>query len=159
MKQTYPYYKIVISYFNIASDGSSNTESVLIFQEAKPIESRKKAIERFRSLEEIFEQGIKDGNLLKSITHLFDTEIKELSIPSLNLYFCENESADDDLVLYGTLLESFDERILELTDECEYYYNNNIENEGFEIIREANGEMHTILKDSLLKDGDVSKSK
>lgn len=154
MTKIYPFYKIIISYFNLADTKTSHTESVLVFHEEKPIDSRKKAIERFRSLEDIFEQGVKNGNLLQSITHLFDSTITSQAVPSLNLYICENDNAEDDLVLYGSLLESIDERLLELTDEYELYHKSRLDHEGLDLCIDKNGKIYTILKDSLIHEDD-----
>ena len=157
MKTSYPFYKITISYFNLKDDDNPYTEKVIIFKEEKPIESRKKAIEHFRSLEDIFEMAKKNGNVIASITELFEKPLKADCIPSLNLYLCENEEEEEDLVLFGSLLESTEERLIELKDECQWYHDNKIENEGVENIQDETGTVYTVLKDSLFKEDDVEK--
>ena len=155
MNKTYPFYKVTVSYFNLADAENEHTESVTVFQEVNPISSRKKAIERFRSLVDIFEQGIKNGTVLKSINDIFHKEINSQVIPSLNFYFCENDNPDEDLVIFGTLLESMEERLLELTDECEFYHNNHLDHDGVEVLKDQHGEIYTILKDSLFHEEDL----
>lgn len=160
MKKTFPFYKITISYFNLKEGNieERSTEKTIVFQEDKPIDSRKKAIERFRSLEDIFEQAKKDGTVLSSISEIIDRPLTADFIPSLNLYICENENEEDDLVLFGDLLYDIEERLLELTDECEYYYVNNLEHDGVDILRNIeDGTIHTILKDSIFEKEDLDK--
>lgn len=157
MKNSYPYYKITISYFNLKDDNYPYVEKVIVFKEDKPIESRKNAIAHFRSLEDVFEQAKKNGNVLLSITELFDKPLKADSIPSLNLYFCENDNEEDDLVLFGTLLESTEERLIELEDECRWYHENNLDHDGVDLIKDENDTIYTVLKDSLYKEEDIAK--
>lgn len=156
MKKSYPFYKIIISYFNLKAenDGDRHTDKVIVFQEDKPINSRKKAIERFRSLEDIFVQAKKQGDVLSSITEIIDESYTAGIIPTLNLYICENDNEEEDLVLFGSLLENAEERLLELTDEYEYYLANNIDHEGIEIYKNEEGEIFKILKDSLMIEED-----
>lgn len=157
MKNSYPYYKIAISYFHLKDNENPYTEKVIVFEEDKPIESRKKAIAHFRSFEDIFEQAKKNGNVLSSITDLFDKPLKADTIPSLNLYLCENDNEEEDLVLFGSLLESTEERLIELDDECRFYHENNLDHDGVDLIKDENGKVYTVLKDSLFKDEDLKK--
>ncbi|MDI1318098.1 hypothetical protein [Flavobacterium sp.] len=156
MKTKHPFYKISISYFNLneSTEDKRHTEKVIIFKEDIPIESRKKAIDHFRSLEDVFIQAKKNGNVLTTITEILDKPVTAEIIPSLNLYICENDNSDDDLVLFGSLLETLEERLIELADESLLYHENNIDNEGFDLITDSEGTVYTILKNSLFKDED-----
>ncbi len=157
MKTSYPYYKITISYFNLKDENHPHTEKTIVFKEERPIESRKEAIEHFRSLEDIFEQAKKNGHVLSSITEIFNKTVDADTLPSLNLYICENDNEEDDLVLFGTLLESTEERLIELTDECQLYHENNLDHEGIDLIRDETGTVYTVLKGSLFKEEDLEK--
>lgn len=157
MNKSFPFYKIAISYFNLKDNENSHTEKNIVFQDEKPIDSRKKAIERFRSLEDIFEQAKKNGTVLSSISEIFDRPMTADFLPSLNLYFCENHNEEDDLVLYGSLLENMEERMIELTDECRWYHDNNIHHEGVEYLTDENENTYIVLKDSLFTDEDLEK--
>lgn len=157
MTTGYPFYKIKISYFHLKEVENRHTEKVIVFKETQPIEARKKAIAHFRSLEDVFEQAKKNGNILSSITEIFDTSLQADSIPSLNLFLCKNDNEEDDLVLFGYLLENTEERLLELTDECQLYHDHHIDHEGIDLIRDEEGTVYTVLKDSLFRDDDFAK--
>jgi hypothetical protein len=159
MKSSYPFYKISISYFNLkeVENDKQYVESIIVFKEDKPINSRKKAINHFRSLQDVFNDAEKNGTILSTIVDIFDAPVTAEVVPSLNLLICENENPDDDLVLFGTLLESTEERLIELTDESQLYHENNLDNDGFDVIVDIEGTMFTVLKGSLFTDKDMEK--
>lgn len=153
MKTSTPFYKIIISYFEVVENEKNEREVELIFRDENPFLSRSEAIERFNSYLEIFSEEKEDGNI-KNWLEILKSNVETFTIPTLNLYFCQDENQENDMVLFGSLLENFEERIEELVDEHNFYLENNFENIENQKIEDLEGNKYLILKNSLFHDED-----
>jgi len=85
--------------------------------------------------------------------------VENFTIPSINLFYSnENFSnKNEGILLYGSLLDSFEERIEELVDERKYYEKEKIENFETERIIDTDGNEYIVLKNSPIKNIDLDK--
>ena len=153
MKLTKPFYKLIISYFEVVENSKNEKEVELIFDNENPFESRKEAIERYNSYLDIFNEGKTQGNI-KNWVEILKHNVENFTIPTMNLYFCEDNNSENDLVLFGSLLETFEERIEELENELKYYLSNNFENIEVQKIIDLDGNKYSVLKNSLFHNED-----
>ena len=153
MKTSTPFYKIIISYFEVVENEKNEREVELIFRDENPFLSRSEAIERFNSYVEIFSEEKEDGNI-KNWLEILKSNVETFTIPTLNLYFCQYENQENDMVLFGSLLENFEERIEELVDEHNFYSANNFDNIETQRIEDLDGNKYLVLKNSLFQEDD-----
>lgn len=153
MKTSTPFYKIIISYFEVVENTKNEREVELIFRNENPFLSRSEAIERYNSYIEIFSEEKEDGNI-KNWLEILKSNSETFTIPTLNLYFCQDENQENDIVLFGSLLENFEERIEELVDEHNFYSANNFDNIETQRIEDLDGNKYLVLKNSLFHEDD-----
>ena len=158
MKTKHTYYKIEVSYFGTNNNEKIEETNEINFKNESLIFARTEAIERFNSYLDIFEDGKRAGNI-QNWGAILKTKYENYTIPTLNLYICYDNEKENDVVLFGSLLETFEERMEELEDELKYYEENDIEHNGIEVIESNNGGIYKILKNSLIHIEDESKIK
>lgn len=134
-----------------------------IFKTGDSFENRKDALNKLESFEHIFELANKETENLKlSMLEFYEAEnVDNITIPNVNLYYSiDNFTKENEgILLYGTLLESFEERMEELVEERKLFEKTqNIESET-EIIIDIENNEYIILKDSPINKNDIEKLK
>ena len=134
-----------------------------IFQSENSIQNRKDALNKFESYEHIFKLSNETTEHIKlSMLEIIDKEeIKDFTIPNINLFYStENfDNRNEGVLFFGSLLESFQERMEELVEEREIYEKENILNFETEIITDIENNKYIVLKDSPIKQIDFEKIK
>jgi hypothetical protein len=154
MKSKQPFYKLIISYFEVVENDKNERNVEIIFDNENPLLSRKEAIERYNSYLDIFKEGNNQVNI-KNWFEILKGNVENYTIPTMNIYFCENKNSENDLVLFGSLLETFEERMEELVDELNFYKSTNFSNIETDKIKDIYGNDYLVLKNSLFHNDDI----
>ncbi len=146
-------YRLEIAYQIFPNKGNPYTKNInYIFNSLKPIQNRIDVLNKLESYEHIFELSNKITNhtKLSIIEVIGEKDVKDFTIPKLNLYYSLEEfnTKNDGFLLYGNLLDSFDERMEALTDERELYEKENIEGFETEKIIDIENNEYIVIKNS-----------
>lgn len=154
-------YRLEVHYFGTDEYGNKiDRYDNFIFDNQNSIENRKLVINEYENYSDIFNDAVKFGKLKLNWAEVIGKSLTEYHIPSMNIYYSETEfnKNNEDVVLFGTLLENFEERIEELQDELKFYKANKIEFEK-EIITDINNNEYEVIKGSLITENDQAKIK
>ncbi len=149
-------YQLKIHY--IGTDENNNeinkTDSIIFDSENSTL-NRQNVIREYENYCDIFNDAHKFGKLKFNWAEVLNKNIKEFHIPNLNIFYTDDYFSEEDegIVLFGSLLESFDERILELIDEKRAYDDFDCEYET-ELITDIENNEYVVLKGSLIKEDD-----
>lgn len=148
-------YKLEIHYFGNDENGCKiDRNDSFIYNNENSLKNREKVINDYNNFLDIFNDATKYGKLKLDWSEIIYKNIKEFHIPTMNIYYAENEISDEnEIVLFGNLLESFEERMTELVDEVSIYEKNNIPFE-YETITSINNENFRVIKNSLISEND-----
>ncbi len=149
-------YKLEIHYFGLDQNGNKiDRIDNFIFDKESSFNNRINVIHEFENYKDIFNDAVKFGKLKFSWEEIIDKKLVEYHIPRMNIYYTDREfnSDNEGIVLFGSLLENFEERIVELEDELKFYQEKNISFEQ-EILTDNNNNQYKIIKGSLLCDND-----
>ena len=134
-----------------------------IFKTGNSIENRKDALNKLESFEHIFELANKETENLKlSMLEFYKADnIDNITIPNVNLYYSLDDftKENEGILLYGTLLDSFEERIEELVEERKLFEKTQDIIFETEIIIDKENKEYLILKDSPINKNDIEKLK
>lgn len=154
-------YRLEVHYFGTDENGNKiDRYDNFIFDKQNSIENRKLVINEYENYSDIFNDAVKFGKLKLNWEEVIGKSLTEYHIPSMNIYYSEKEfnENNEDVVLFGILLESFEERIEELQDELNFYKANKIEFEK-EIITDQNNNEYQVIKGSLISENDQAEIK
>ena len=154
-------YKLEVHYFgNDEFKNKIDRYDYFVYNSENSLENRRKVIDDYKKFSEVFKDAEKFGKLNFSWSQIFEKNLKEYHIPSMNIYYSENEfeKNDDGIVLFGKLLESFEERMEELSDELKLYNDLSIPCET-EFITDIENNRYRVIKGSLIKESDCEKIK
>jgi hypothetical protein len=149
-------YQLKIHY--IGTDENNNeinkTDSIIFDSENSTL-NRQNVIREYENYCDIFNDAHKFGKLKFNWAEVLNKNIEEFHIPNLNIFYTDDYFSEEDegIVLFGSLLESFDERILELIDEKRAYDDFDCEYET-ELITDIENNEYVVLKGSLIKEDD-----
>ena len=134
-----------------------------IFKTGNSIENRKDALNKLESFEHIFELAKKETENLKlSMLEFYKADnIDNITIPNVNLYYSLDDftKENEGILLYGTVLDSFEERIEELVEERKLFEKTQDIIFETEIIIDKENKEYLILKDSPINKNDIEKLK
>lgn len=149
-------YQLKIHYFGTDENNNKidKTDSI-VFESENSTLNRENVIREYENYCDIFNDAHKFGKLKFSWSEVLNKNIKEFHIPNLNIFYTDDYFSEEDegIILFGSLLESFDERILELIDEKRTYDDFNCEYET-ELITDIENNEYVVLKGSLIKEDD-----
>lgn len=154
MKLTY-IVKVSITEFH--SGKVTNTEKFdTKFHAKNPIIARQKAIERFMSYIDIFEEAKNHEEISSSIVSFFEKKVKKYKIVVISLELADGKKRHE---LFGSSFDSFQERIDALQEELSLYLENEFEINGIQKIKIENENMY-FLPNSIIKfsNGEIIKS-
>ena len=154
-------YKLEVHYFGTDENGNKiDRYDNFIFDKQNSIENRNLVIREYENYSDIFNDALKYGKLKLNWEEVIGKRLTDYHIPTMNIYYSESEfdKNNEEIVLFGTLLENFDERIEELQDELKFYIENKIECEK-EIITDINNNTYEVIKGSLISENDQSEIK
>ena len=134
-----------------------------IFNSENSIQNRKDAINKLESFEHIFKLSNETTEHIKiSIQEIIGKEEQaDFTIPSINLFYSKKDykNGEEGVLLFGSLLESFEERMEELVEERNFYKNDiNIPFETERII-DIEQKEYLVLRNSPIKEIDFDKIK
>lgn len=154
-------YRLEIHYFGADEKGNKiDRFDNFIFEKESSIENRNAVLREYENYEDIFNDALKFGKLKFSWEEILGKNLKEYHIPTMNIYYSDNEfnQENEDVVLFGNLLENFEERIEELQDELRIFEENNL-NFEYQILTDNNDNKYKIIKGSLLSENDKHRIK
>lgn len=153
-------YRLEVHYFGIDKNANKiDRYDNFIFDKENSLENRKLVIKEYENYSDIFNDAIKFGKLKLNWEEVIGKSLTDYHIPTMNIYYSASEfNNDEEIVLFGTLLENFDERIEELEDELKFYKENKIECET-EIITDIKNRIYKVIKGSLISENDHSEIK
>lgn len=149
-------YQLKIHY--IGTDENNNEidkTDRIIFDSENSTLNRQNVIREYENYCDIFNDAHKFGKLKFNWAEVLNKNIKEFHIPDMNIFYTDDYFSEEDegIVLFGSLLENFDERILELIDEKRTYDDFDCEYET-ELITDIENNKYLVLKGSLIKEDD-----
>lgn len=154
-------YRLEVHYIGSDENGNKiDRYDNFIFDKKNSSENRKLVIREYENYSDIFNDAVKFGKLKLNWEGVIGKSLAEYHIPTMNIYYSEKEfnKNSEEIVLFGTLLENFDERIEELQDELKLYTENKIEFEK-EIITDIDNNEYEVIKGSLISGNDRGKIK
>ncbi|AZI20181.1 C-type lectin-like domain-containing protein [Chryseobacterium taklimakanense] len=154
-------YKLEVHYFgNDENNNKIDRYDYFVYNSENSLENRRKVFDDYKKFSEVFKDAESFGKLNFNWSQIFEKNLKEYHIPSMNNYYSENEfeKNDDGIVLFGKLLESFEERMEELSDELKLYNDLSIPCET-EFITDIENNRYRVIKGSLIKESDWEKIK
>jgi hypothetical protein len=149
-------YQLKIHYIGTDENNNEiNKTDCIIFDSENSTLNRQNVIREYENYSDIFNDAHKFGKLKFSWAEVLNKNIKEFHIPNLNIFYTDDYFSEEDegIILFGSLLESFDERILELIDEKKAYDDFDCEYET-ELITDFENNEYVVLKGSLIKEDD-----